>query len=61
MQGHFDLVGLVYRLTGSEPVGVYILQMVLGVVTLFLVYRVAGRAYDPIVGLASAAIAASAI
>ena len=52
------LVALVYRLTAAEPLGVYVLQLILGVTTIFLVYRVTRRAYDELAGLAAAAIVA---
>jgi len=52
------LVAWVYRLTAAEPLGVYVLQLILGVTTIFLVYRVTRRAYDELAGLAAAAIVA---
>jgi 4-amino-4-deoxy-L-arabinose transferase-like glycosyltransferase len=51
-------LSILYRAFGPSPTAGRILQIVLGMLVVYLVYRVAGRYFDERVGLIAAAIAA---
>jgi 4-amino-4-deoxy-L-arabinose transferase-like glycosyltransferase len=55
--GYPYLLSIFYRLFGAEPVVGYIMQMVLGLLSILLIFRIASRAYDRRAGLIAAALA----
>ncbi len=56
--GYPYLLGWLYRLFGAEPAVGYLFQMAAGLFVIFLVFRIAQRAYGERAALAAAALAA---
>lgn len=52
------LLGLLYRVTGPSPGAAYVVQCAMGLGTLFLIHRIATRAYGEAAGRWSVALAA---